>query len=96
MIQGIENSSVINSFYSMERKGIYTPSGSISSFETEDQAIISAQAKLLNELEKYNAGESDELDLAITCITSKNQVEAVAEVINTKKEILDTIIDMTE
>ncbi|OGH96671.1 MAG: hypothetical protein A2039_04650 [Candidatus Melainabacteria bacterium GWA2_34_9] len=93
MIQGIQSSSNINSYFSSEKKSNYTANGSLNSFETEDTAIISAQAKILNELDKYNAGQSDELNLALTCITSKNQVKAVARVISTKKEMLDTIMD---
>jgi hypothetical protein len=48
---------------------------------------------MLNGIDKYNSGQSNEIDLAFTCITSKNQVEAAARVINTKKDMLDTIID---
>ena len=97
MINGIESSSITNFFYSTERKeNNYVPTGSINSFEVEDQAVISAQAKLLNELEKYNTGKSDELNLALTCVTSKNQIKAVAEVINTKKEIFETVLDIAK
>ena len=93
MIQGIQNSSSINPYSPSEKKANFTANESLNSFETEDTAIISAQAKLLNELDKYNTGQSNEIDLALTCITSKHQVQAVARVINTKKEMLDTILD---
>ena len=93
MIQGIQNFSSINSYFSSEKKADFIANKPLNSFETEDTAIISAQAKLLNELDKYNSGQSDEINLALTCITSKNQVEANARVIKTKKEMLDIIMD---
>jgi len=93
MIQGIQNSSGINSYFTSDKRSNFVKSEPLNSFETEDQAIISAEAKLLNELERYNSGEGNELDLALTCITSKNQVKAVANVINAKKDMLDTILD---
>jgi len=93
MIQGIQSSSNINSYFPSEKKADFVTREPLNSFETEDTAIISAQAKILNELDKYNSGQSDELNLALTCITSKNQVKAVARVISTKKEMLDTILD---
>lgn len=93
MIQGIQNTQNINSYFPSEKKANFVANEPLNSFETEDTAIISAQAKILNELDKYNSGQSDELNLALTCITSKNQVKAVARVIDTKKEMLDTILD---
>jgi len=93
MIQGIQNTSNISSYFPYEKKADFVTNEPLNSFETEDTAIISAQAKILNELDKYNSGQSDELNLALTCITSKNQVKAVARVISTKKEMLDTILD---
>ena len=93
MIQGIQSSDSVNFYFPYDKKANYTANEPLNSFETEDTAIISAQAKILNELDKYNSGQSDELNLALTCITSKNQVKAVARVISTKKEMLDTILD---
>ena len=93
MIQGIQSSSSISSYFPYEKKTDFTANEPLNSFETEDTAIISAQAKILNELDKYNSGQSAEINLALTCITSKNQVKAVARVISTKKEMLDTILD---
>jgi hypothetical protein len=66
----------------------------LNSFDTEDKAIISAQAKLLNELDKFNSGQGDPVDLAITGITSKHQVEAMVRVINTKKDMMDTVLEI--
>lgn len=93
MIQGIQNTQNINSYFASGKKQDSVVREPLNSFDTEDQAIISSEAKLLNELDKYNAGQSNEIDLAVTCITSKNHVKAVARVIKTKKEMLDTILD---
>ena len=93
MIQGIQNTPSINSSFPPEKKAIWAGSEPLNSFETEDTSIISAQAKLLNELDKYNAGQSNETNLTLTCINSKIQVNASAKVINTKKEMMDTILD---
>lgn len=94
MIPEVQNYTSIKSFYSSENSGNKIPTRPLNSFETEDEAIISAQAKLMNELEKYNSRQGDELDLALACITGKNQVKAAARVIETKKDMLDTILDM--
>ena len=93
MIQGIQNTPSISTSFPSEKKAICSGNEPLNSFENEDTAIISAQAKLLNELDKYNAGQSNETDLALTCINSKIQVNAAAKVINTKKEMMDTILD---
>lgn len=66
----------------------------LNSFDIEDKAIISSQAKLLNELEKFNSGEGDAVDLAVAGIMAKTTVSAEVNVINTKKHMLDTILDM--
>lgn len=93
MIQEIMNSRGINSFYAIGKKEKYAINESLNSFEDEDEAIISAQAKLLNELDRYNSGQGNEIDLAVACITSKTEVAANARVIETKKEMMDTILD---
>ncbi|OGI22617.1 MAG: hypothetical protein A2287_04590 [Candidatus Melainabacteria bacterium RIFOXYA12_FULL_32_12] len=66
----------------------------LNNFDVEDKAIISAQAKLLNELEKFNSGEGDVINLALQSAISELTVSANANVINTKKEMMDTILDM--
>ncbi|MDD3013032.1 MAG: hypothetical protein PHC34_04950 [Candidatus Gastranaerophilales bacterium] len=71
-----------------------TENTSLNSFDTEDKAIISAQAKLLSELEKFNSGQGDAVDLAVTGITSKHQVEAMVNIINTKKDMMDTVLEI--
>lgn len=66
----------------------------LNSFADEDEAIISSQANLLNELEKFNSGEGDAVNLAVASIMTKFTVSAEVDVINTKKDMLDTILDM--
>lgn len=68
----------------------------LHSFDNEDSAIISAQARLLNELEKYNSGAGNEIDLALTCVTSQRQVEAQVAVIKTKTRIMDSLMEIGE
>lgn len=65
-----------------------------NSFTDEDQAIISAEAMLLGEIEKFNSGGSDALDLALAGIKAKTTVQAEVNVINAKKHMFDTILDM--
>lgn len=94
MIQAVQNASALNIYSLAPKRVVNPPSEPLQSFDREDKAIISAEAKLLNEVDKYNNGESDELNLALTCLTSKHEVEAEASVIKTKKEMLDTVIDI--
>jgi len=72
-------------------KKINTP---LNSFNTEDEAIISSQAKLLNELDKFNSGQNSIVELAITNINCKNQVDAAIKVINTKNEMIKTVLEI--
>ena len=67
-----------------------------TSFDIEDQAIISSQAKLQNELEKFNAGVGDPVNLALTSVMTKTTVEAEVNVINAKKDAIDTILNLGE
>lgn len=57
---------------------------SLNNFDIEDKAIISAQAKMLNELDKYNSGSGNEVDLALAQVQSKIHIGAVVNVINAK------------
>lgn len=66
----------------------------LNSFTEEDQAIISSQAKLLNELDKFNSGGGNLTDLALANIMSKITVEAEVNIIQTKKEMMDDILDI--
>lgn len=70
-----------------------TPASS-TSFDIEDKAIISSEAKLQNELEKFNAGQGDALDLALTEVMAKTTVSAEVNVIQAKKDMLDEILNM--
>lgn len=82
----------------------YTPKQSLdnenyeppSSFVEEDQAIISAQAKLLNELDKFNSGAGNDVELAIANVMAKFTTEAEVNVINTKKEMMDAVLKIGE
>jgi hypothetical protein len=72
------------------------PAGSLLNFDVEDEAIISAQAKILNELEKFNAGAGNELDLALATVMGEIQVEAAATVIKTKDEMVAAVMDIID
>jgi len=63
-------------------------------YENEDTAIISAEAKMLDELDRYNSGESNELKLVMTSNEAKYQVMANSRVIKVQKEITDSVMDM--
>ena len=67
-------------------------SGSLASFDEEDNAIISAQAKMQYELEKFNSGSGDPLDLALSEVIAKTTVAAEVNVIQTKKDMFDEIL----
>jgi len=74
-------------------KGTFEP---MNSFADEDEAIISSQAKMLNELDKFNAGEDNLVNLVGASVNAKYTVEAEVNVINTKKEMMDTVLHMGE
>lgn len=69
---------------------------SSTSFYAEDNAIISSQAKMLYELDKFNAGNDNLLDLAVSCVVAKYTASAEVNVINTKKEMMDDILKIGE
>lgn len=98
MVSGINNiqqSTFQPKSYQRQVITTYTPEP-INSFDIEDQAIISSQAKLLNELDKFNSGEGDPLNLALAGITAKTTVKAEANVIKAKSDIMDTILKTVE
>lgn len=66
----------------------------LNSFTEEDQAIISSQAKLLSELDKFNSGGDNLVDLALANIMSKITIEAEVNVIQTKKDMMNDILDI--
>ena len=67
---------------------------SLTSFDVEDNAIISSQAKMLNELDKFNTGEGNAVNLAVSSVMSKITVSAEANVIQAKINMIDDILDM--
>lgn len=66
----------------------------LNSFADEDEAIISSEAKLQNELEKFNSGKGDPLDLSVASVMAKTTVSAEVNVINTKKDMMDEILNL--
>lgn len=69
---------------------------SFISFDEEDEAIISAEAKMQYELEKFNAGGDNLLELIGASVNAKFTTQAEARVVDTKKEMLDIIMGMGE
>lgn len=68
----------------------------MDSFYQEDEAIISSEAKLQYELEKFNSGGDNAVDLALANVTAKTTVNAEVNVINTKKNMLDVLLGMAD
>lgn len=68
----------------------------ITSFDIEDQAIISSQAKLLSELDKFNSGGDNAVELATASVMAKTTVAAEVNVIKAKENMFDTILGMCE
>ncbi|MCK7514856.1 MAG: hypothetical protein MZV70_69875 [Desulfobacterales bacterium] len=95
MISEIQGSSPI--YYPSKYDNLEMPkSRPLHNFDIEDKAIISAQAKLLNELEKFNSGQGDVVDLAVTSIKSEQEVAANVKVINTKNHMLDAVMGIVD
>ncbi|MEI7473223.1 MAG: hypothetical protein WCK67_00455 [bacterium] len=97
MINGINssiNSSVISNIYDSKQQTKTPEVSSLTNFDIEDKAIISAEAKMLNESDKYNSGQGNEIDLAISQIEAKTQTAAEVNVINTKKEMIDSVLEI--
>ena len=90
-INAVNTGTPLSNITSIRNTNINQP---LTSFDIEDKAIISAQAKLLNELDKFNSGEGDIIDLAVTRVESQNQVEAMVHVINTKTHMMDKILEI--
>lgn len=100
MISGINNykniqqSDFSSQIFSKQNESTDYENDSMISFADEDQAIISSQAKLQYELEKFNSGGDNLIDLMVTNVTSKITTKAAVNVINTKKDMLDAILDI--
>ena len=95
-ISGINGVNPVNYQTQANNNQVSNTNTSDDNFDIEDNAIISAQAKLLNEFDKYNSGQGNEVDLAVTRVTSENQVKAMVNVINTKKDMMDSILKLGE
>lgn len=67
---------------------------SLSSFADEDEAIISADAKMQYELEKFNSGGDNLLQLVGASVNAKFTAQAEARVVDTKKEMIDSILNI--
>lgn len=78
----------------VSKADVPVPSTNFNSFGDEDQAIISAEAMLQNELEKFNSGGDNAVELAVAEVLTKTIVAANVNVINTKKEMFDTILEI--
>lgn len=94
-INNIQQSNFQPQFSQQQFSSIDTQE-SPTSFEDEDKAIISAQAKMLNELNKFNSGADNAVDLAVSCVVAKTTVSAEVNVINAKKHMIDDILNMGE
>lgn len=66
----------------------------LNSFADEDEAIISSEAKLLSELDKFNSGKGDAVNLAVTGEMTKFTVGAEVDVVNAKKDMIDSVLEM--
>lgn len=95
-INNIEQSFFQPKLYKEQFSKADTPvtSTNFNSFDDEDQAIISTEAILNNELEQFNASGDNAVELAIVGVLAKTAVAANVNVINTKKEMFDTILEM--
>lgn len=79
---------------SYPRQDIKSTFEPLNSFADEDTAIISSEAKLQYELEKFNAGGSNDVDLAVANVVTKNTVSAEINVVQTKKDMIDVLLNM--
>lgn len=66
----------------------------LNSIDIEDKAIVSSEANLMNELDKFNSGQGDAVKLALAGEMAKTITQAEVNVINAKKHMFDTILDM--
>ena len=90
-VNGLNSPSYINLLSGVSQTAQVEP---LHSFDIEDKAIISAEAKLLNEMDKYNSGAGNAIDLALTRINSVNQVDATVNLINSKKDMFDKVLEI--
>lgn len=88
------NQSIFQTQLSQPQLSTQDKSEPINSFADEDEAIISSEAKLQNELDKFNSGGDNAVDLAVASVVAKTTVSAEVNVINTKKDMIDNILDI--
>lgn len=91
-ISGISSTTV----YAPYQQSTRPTGGTLSTFDIVDEAIISEKAKMLNKLEEYNAGKTDEIDLALTTATSEIGIEANLRVFESENEMMKKIVHLGE
>lgn len=92
-IKSIQQSFLQPQIYQGQSPAVQEPEP-LTSFDIEDKAIISSQATLMNELDKFNSGQGDALDLALAGMMAKITTQAEVNVINTKKDMFDSVLDI--
>jgi len=96
MVSGINNIGQISYPTPLAQRQLSTtatPAGA-TSFDNEDEAIISSEAKLLNELDKFNSGNGDAVNLAVASVVAKTSVAAEATVFKAKNDMIDEVLKM--
>jgi len=98
MVSGINNieQSLFQPQLSPPRVSTSGSSASMNNFDAEDEAIISSEAKMQYELEKFNAGCDNLVELMTSSVIAKTTVSAEVNVINAKKDMMDEILKMGE
>lgn len=92
-INGVGNTGSVNSISQVgQTSRVAAVDTSLNSFDIEDKAIISSQAKLLNELDKFNSGQGDPVNLAVTRVMAENEVAANVNVIKAKNHMYDAVL----
>ncbi len=96
MVLGVNNinSNIFQPEVSTSQRSEIEKFESLNSFYKEDQAIISSEAKLLNELEKFNSGEDNLVDLVLASVLAEITVSAEVNVIESKMDMMDTILEI--
>lgn len=92
-INNIEKSSFQLPFSKRDLSTIYTLEP-LNSFASEDEAIISSEAKLLNELDKFNSGADNDVDLALANVMAEFTVDAEVNVVQAKKDMIESILEI--
>jgi len=98
MVSGINSiqSSVFQPQISQRQTAVTDTYEPLTSFDIEDEAIISSQANMLNELDKFNAGDGNLVNLAVASVMAEITAKAEATVIQAKMDMFDAIVDMVE